>query len=51
MLEIAMKAREEELNKVLDELKLNISSLKNKLAEEESLKLVKFTVKYFCYLI
>ncbi|KAL1809078.1 hypothetical protein ACET3Z_026068 [Daucus carota] len=37
--EIATKAREEELNKVIDELKLNISSLKNKLAEEESLKL------------
>lgn len=40
MLEIAMKNKEEELNKVIAELKQNIVSLQNKLAEEESLKLV-----------
>lgn len=40
MSEIAMKNKEEELNKVIAELKQNIASLQNKLAEEESLKLV-----------
>lgn len=40
MLEIAMKNKEEELNKVIAELKQNIAFLQSKLAEEESLKLV-----------
>lgn len=49
MLETAMKNKVEELNKVIDELNQNMSSLQNKLAEEESLKLVMLTIKYFCH--
>ncbi|KAL8119523.1 kinesin-like protein KIN-14C [Apium graveolens] len=37
--ETAMKNKEEELNKVIAELKQNIALLQNKLAEQESLKL------------
>lgn len=35
-----MKNKEEELNKAIAELKQNIALLQNKLAEQESLKLV-----------